>query len=152
VPTPTEERDVMARAVFEQVNIVVSDMDAALDFYRRLGLDAEDRVGEWPPGSGARHVDAQKTEPHLDLDNVPMGAIWARGTVAPGTPVIGFSLPSREAVDATYADLVAAGHRGRVEPYDAFFGARYAIVDDPDGNAVGLMSPREDDRRYVPSP
>jgi hypothetical protein len=35
-------------------------------------------------------------------------------------------------------------------PYDAFWGARYAIVADPDGNEVGLMSPRDDDRRSFP--
>ena len=33
------------------------------------------------------------------------------------------------------------------EPYDAFWGARYAIVEDPDGNAVGLMSPIDPDRQ-----
>ena len=27
------------------------------------------------------------------------------------------------------------------EPYDAFWGARYAVVSDPDGNGVGIMSP-----------
>jgi len=35
-------------------------------------------------------------------------------------------------------------------PYDAFWGARYAIVEDPDGNAVGLMSPIDPDRRTAP--
>ena len=49
-----------------------------------------------------------------------------------------------------YGDLVAAGYRGRQPPYDAFWGARYAIVDDPDGNGVGLMSPIEADRKFWP--
>ena len=30
------------------------------------------------------------------------------------------------------------------EPYDAFWGARYAVVSDPDGNGVGIMSPVDD--------
>jgi len=34
-------------------------------------------------------------------------------------------------------NLVAAD----VKTYDAFRGARYAIVEDPDGNSFGLMSP-----------
>jgi hypothetical protein len=33
------------------------------------------------------------------------------------------------------------------EPYDAFWGARYAIVEDAGGNAVGIMSPVDPARR-----
>ncbi|WP_342782045.1 VOC family protein [Trebonia kvetii] len=40
-----------------------------------------------------------------------------------------------------YADLVATGYRGQQPPYDAFWGARYAVIEDPDGNAAGIMSP-----------
>lgn len=42
------------------------------------------------------------------------------------------------------------GHKGRQPPYDAFWGARYAIVADPDGNDVGLMSPLDEKRRTWP--
>jgi catechol 2,3-dioxygenase-like lactoylglutathione lyase family enzyme len=88
------------RPVFDQVNLVVADMDATLAFYRRLGL--------------------------------------------------GISLPSREAVDERYADLTAAGYTGCQPPYDAFWGARYAIVEDPDGNDVGLMSPIDRAAKFEP--
>ena len=47
-------------------------------------------------------------------------------------------------------ELVDAGYTGRQPPYDAFFGARYTIVADADGNDVGLMSPIDPDRKYVP--
>ena len=57
---------------------------------------------------------------------------------------------SREAVDATYDDLTDAGYPGRQPPYDTFFGARYAIVADPDGNDVGIMSPPDPSRRTAP--
>lgn len=50
-----------------------------------------------------------------------------------------------------HRELVAAGHRGRLEPYDAFFGARYAMVDDPDGHAIGLMSPIDAARKFTPA-
>lgn len=43
-----------------------------------------------------------------------------------------------------------AGHRVGQPPYDAFFGSRYAIVIDPDGNEVGLKSPIDDAAKYVP--
>ena len=55
--------------------------------------------------------------------------------------VLGFKFASRDEVDRVYADLTGAGYRGQQPPYDAFWGARYAVVEDPDGNAVGLMSP-----------
>ena len=31
------------------------------------------------------------------------------------------------------------------------WGSRYAVVEDPDGNAVGLMSPKEPDRKKRPT-
>ena len=61
--------------------------------------------------------------------------------------MLGFSLASRAAVDELYAALVAAGHSGSQPPYDTFWGARYAVVEDPDGNPVGLMSPLDPSRR-----
>jgi uncharacterized glyoxalase superfamily protein PhnB len=64
--------------------------------------------------------------------------------------VIGFSLPTRCAVDKTYTELTEAGYVGRQSPFDAFWGARYAIVADPDGNDVGLMSPIDESLRTFP--
>ena len=37
--------------------------------------------------------------------------------------------------------LADAGFTGRKEPYDAFWGQRYATVADPDGNAVDIFAP-----------
>ena len=36
-------------------------------------------------------------------------------------------------------------------PIDAFWGARYAIVDDPDGNHVGIMGPQDRSHEDVPT-
>jgi uncharacterized glyoxalase superfamily protein PhnB len=64
--------------------------------------------------------------------------------------VVGFSVSSREEVDRLYGEMTAGGHRGLQAPFDAFWGARYAIVEDPDGIAVGLMSPILANRRSPP--
>ena len=91
----------------------------------------------------------------LEFDNYEMVAIWYPGwTARDGSPraVLGFSLASREAVDELYAELTLAGYVGRQAPHDAFWGARYAIVQDPDGNDVGLMSPKDPERRFTPVP
>jgi len=57
---------------------------------------------------------------------------------------------SREAVDERFTVLINAGYTGLQEPYNAFWGARYAIVEDPDGIAVGLMSPISSQMRSQP--
>ena len=146
------------KVVLNQLNLVARDIDATIAFYQRLGLEVSDSGEDWPPGSGCRHVEvAIGNGLSLEFDNVQSASVWNAGVrddeVAAGgraTAVIGFALPSREAVDATYADLTAAGAVGRQAPYDAFWGARYAVVADPDGNDVGLMSPKDLERRFSP--
>jgi uncharacterized glyoxalase superfamily protein PhnB len=44
-------------------------------------------------------------------------------------------------VDKLYAELVQAGSVGHLAPWDAFWGQRYAVLHDPDGNAVDLFAP-----------
>lgn len=140
-----------SRLIFNQLNIVVDDMDAAAAFYRLVGLDVNVVPGTWPPGTGGRHGAAPSTDGALlDLDNVEMARVWGDAELKPGTPVIGFGFSSRADVDETFARLTAAGYKARLEPYDAFFGARYAMIDDPDGHPVGLMSPINPDLAFVP--
>lgn len=140
------------RTVFNQLNIIVSDMDAAVSFYRMLGLEIGYAEGDWPPGSGARHVDGQPDEcAHLHLDNGEITRIWASQELPPVTAVIGFRVPTRDAVDEKFAELTAAGYVGVCKPYDAFWGSRYAIVEDPDGHCIGFMNPPEPELVYTPS-
>jgi catechol 2,3-dioxygenase-like lactoylglutathione lyase family enzyme len=44
-------------------------------------------------------------------------------------------------VDARFANVIAAGFEARKQPWDAFWGQRYAQVLDPDGNIVDLFAP-----------
>lgn len=133
-------------AVFSQLNIVVSDMDAALTFYRRLGLDAT------ADPEGVHAAAGLPGGLTIEWDSAEFAKLWDSGSRGPagGSIVLGFNVPGRQAVDDLYAELTAAGYHGRQQPYDAFWGSRYAIVDDPDGNGVGLMSPRDDEYRHRP--
>jgi uncharacterized glyoxalase superfamily protein PhnB len=54
---------------------------------------------------------------------------------------VAFRCESPEEVDLLYRDLVAAGAEGHKEPWDAFWGQRYAQVRDPDGTIVDLFAP-----------
>lgn len=131
------------------LNLVVTDMAASLDFYRRLGIAV-------PQGQGAAGAHVQLRMPggfSLELDTAESARLWHaawRADHGGVSVVVGFSLPTREAVDQRYAELTAAGYPGRQPPFDAFWGARYAIVADPDGNDVGLMSPIDQSRRTWP--
>src|SRR5262245_32814709 len=135
--------------VFAQVNLVVADMAAAVAFYRRLGLAIDDSR----PFS-AHHVDVPMPGGVvLELDSVAFAKRWDagwRGGTGGGRIVVGVNLPSREAVAPRCAELAAAGYAGRQPPHDAFWGARHAIGEDPDGNPVGLMSPIDPARRGAP--
>jgi uncharacterized glyoxalase superfamily protein PhnB len=132
------------------LNVVVADMAASLDFYRRLGVAGPELAAE----GDAPHVQLRMPSGFsLELDTSESARLWHAGWRAgPGRVkvVMGFSLSSREAVDERYAELTDAGYVGRQPPFDAFWGARYAIVADPDGNDVGLMSPIDESRRFMP--
>ena len=131
------------------LNVIVGDMPASLDFYRRLGVAMPG--GENLPGA---HVQLRMPGGFsLELDTAESARVWHAGwraDPASARVVIGFSLSSREAVDERYAELTSAGYLGRQRPFDAFWGARYAIVADPDGNDVGLMSPVDEARGAWP--
>jgi len=53
---------------------------------------------------------------------------------------LAFRCATPSEVDSTYSSLVEAGYEGHLEPFDAFWGQRYATVCDPDGNAVDLFA------------
>lgn len=141
-------------STFGQINLFVKDMAASIQFYRLLELEVPDSF-EWPAGSGAEHVDDMRSGNacFMAFDNHPMARIW-NPRFDPdrrqGNVVIGLLVETRDDVDRLYEEVKAAGHPVGQEPYDAFFGSRYAIVIDPDGNQVGLKSPIEDNRRYTP--
>ena len=131
----------------DQLNIVVRDMEAMAAFYNRLGVNIATPTPDWAPHHRSA---AEQDGVDLDLDGQDFAAVWNAGW--PGGPgiVIGFRVDSRAEVDRLYEELVEAGYGAQQSPYDAFWGSRYAVVSDPDGNAVGLMSPPDDTRRTAP--
>ena len=121
----------------EQVNLVVGDLERSRAFYSHFGWELRamgDRAlrGALPGGT------------FLSLHLPDFAATWNAGYDGRtgGATVLDVGLPDRESVDRLHAELVAAGATSRQEPWDAFWGARYAIVEDPDGYLVGLKSPQ----------
>jgi predicted lactoylglutathione lyase len=132
-----------------QLNLAVTDMAAAVAFYRCIGFEIDDTR----PFS-IRHNAIRMTNGFLlELDSMEFARrrnrAW-RGQACPGRIVIGFTVSSRKQVDDLYAAIVGAGYPGQQPPHDAFWGARYAVVEDPEGNHVGIMSPIERAMRSAP--
>ena len=117
--------------------IVVSDMARSISFYRLLGVDVPET-----PDEG--HVDASlPNDVRLMFDTEEVvhsfRPEWSRDT---GNQMsIAFECDSPAEVDATYRRAVDAGFRGEKEPWDAFWGQRYAQLLDPDGVGVDLYAP-----------
>jgi catechol 2,3-dioxygenase-like lactoylglutathione lyase family enzyme len=118
------------------IGIVVSDMARSIRFYRELGLDVpetpdEGHVDTFLP-NGVRFM--------LDTEDVmrSFNEGWTRET---GNQIgIALECASPTEVDETYARVVAAGFQGEKEPWDAFWGQRYAVLHDPDGVEVSLYA------------
>lgn len=127
----------------DAVALTAADMATTLAFYRRLGC------------TFAENAD---TEEHSETD---LGGVrlmfdaWSMlvsgGLVGPDDeppsfdrPRDGASLAARcgspAQVDELYASFAAGGY-GVTEPWDAFWGQRYAVLRDPDGTQVDLYAP-----------
>lgn len=120
------------------VGIVVADMARSLAFYRELGLDlpasadSEPHVEAGLPGGIRIAWDTVETIRSFDPSWTPPSG---------GSRIaLGFACDNPADVDATFARLAAAGYEGHLEPWDAFWGMRYAVVHDPDGNGIDLFA------------
>jgi uncharacterized glyoxalase superfamily protein PhnB len=123
---------------FEALGVVVSDMGRSVEFYRRLGLEfpdgaeSEGHVEAQLPGGLRFMLDSEETIASFDSE-------WKRNTG--NTIALAFACDSPADVDRVYAELTGAGYEGHKEPWDAFWGQRYAQLRDPDGHGVDLFAP-----------
>ena len=119
----------------DAVGIVCADIAKSVKFYRLLGLAF--------PDTGEDHIEATTpTGLRVMLDKLELIKQLDKDWVKPvGRPIaLAFRCDSPKDVDATYTKVTSAGFRGKTEPFDAFWGQRYATVFDPDGNAADLFA------------
>jgi catechol 2,3-dioxygenase-like lactoylglutathione lyase family enzyme len=123
---------------FDMIGIVATDLATSLSFYRDLGLDVP-QPGDQPhvevtlPGGARLAWDTTDVVRSMDPHWEPASG-GARMALA-------FLCDDPAEVDAVYARMVAAGHLGHLDPWDAPWGQRYAVLHDPDGNPVDLFAP-----------
>ena len=126
-------------ARLDLIGLVVEDMARSLDFYRHLGLDIpagtdqEGHVETVLPGGLRLAWDTVEVVRSFD-------PAWAPPSGSHRIS-LAFLLDSPADVDRTYDALVSLGYEGHRPPWDAFWGQRYAVVHDPDGNGVDLFAP-----------
>jgi catechol 2,3-dioxygenase-like lactoylglutathione lyase family enzyme len=126
----------------DAIGIIVSELARAIDFYRRLGLEfpadpdpeGHGHVEAALPGGLRLMLDTEESVRSFDPDWSPPSGGGQRTALA-------FLCDTPEEVDRLYGELTAVGAGGVREPWDAFWGQRYASVGDPDGNVVDLFAP-----------
>lgn len=119
------------------IGLVVSDMAATLAFYRRLGLDVP------PDADAAPHVEVEEAGLRLAFDTEEVIRSFDPGYTRPEGSQrmsLAFDCGTPTGVDAAFADLTGAGYEAALEPWDAAWGMRYAVVHDPDGTPVDLFA------------
>jgi catechol 2,3-dioxygenase-like lactoylglutathione lyase family enzyme len=117
------------------IGIAVADLQRTLEFYRLLGLDFDE------PDDG--HVEATMangTRLMFDTEEVIRSFLPDRRRANGNQVSLAFECSSPVEVDEVYARVVAAGFEGEKEPWDAFWGQRYALLGDPDGVRVNLYA------------
>jgi uncharacterized glyoxalase superfamily protein PhnB len=116
------------------IGIVSADLGRTRAFYALLGVEiaeGDDHVEATLP-SGLRLM--------FDTQDV-MRSFRPDWTATRGNTVaLAFECASPAEVDEIYARVVAAGFGGEKEPWDAFWGQRYAQLADPDGTPVDLFA------------
>lgn len=130
----------MVPAKLAALGIATKDMRESTRFYRELGVDVAD-----PENAEDHHEATLPSGLRLMWDTVELMRKLDPGWEEPKGDAIGlaFECDSPADVDATYARVTQAGFHGKAEPYDAFWGQRYATLLDPDGNSVHLFAALE---------
>jgi uncharacterized glyoxalase superfamily protein PhnB len=122
-------------AELNAIGIVAADLARSIAFYRLLGVD-------FPEDEG--HIEARLPNGvrlMLDSEEVVRSfrPDWTRET---GNQLgLAFECDSPANVDEVYTRVTGAGFHGEKEPFDAFWGQRYAQLRDPDGVPVDLYAP-----------
>jgi uncharacterized glyoxalase superfamily protein PhnB len=137
------------KVTLKKINIVAEHYDETVEFYRLLGLNIPEVLAHH---AQTKHAPAVMEDGSFAIDNPDLANVynagWRKGDR--NSVLLTAEVSSRNDVDQTFNSLIAAGHIAVQVPYDAFWGARYAIVMDPEGNWVGIESPMDETKRSWP--
>ena len=128
----------MTTGRIDAIGLVVADLARSVAFYRALGCD----VPEPSPEMGG-HLDIELGGFRLMLDSEDVIRSFDPDWTGSGSGRVSLAVrcASPDEVDRMHAELSGLGAGSHLEPFDAFWGQRYATVLDPDGVRVDLYAP-----------
>ena len=121
----------------DAVGVTSSDLKKTVAFYTLLGFE----FGEVKEGEDHVEPKASNGSPRLMIDSKELITDLIGEKPKPGnasTFAIGYDLAQE--VDEVARKVKEAGFVLIKEPWDAFWGQRYAVVQDPDGYKVDLYA------------
>jgi len=134
----------MADLRFHKVNVVLADVSGAAQFLRALGANIPETLPEWADWA-SHHVGFPAVAQGFDadLDSSAFARHWGGLPEGFTGVVVNLEARDRAAVDVAFEKALTLGAEALHSPYDAFWGARYAVVRGPGPIMVGIMSPAD---------
>jgi uncharacterized glyoxalase superfamily protein PhnB len=128
----------MTDAQLNAIGLVAADLGRSAVFYRALGYEVPEPT---PEAGGHLDIDLGGFRLMLDSEEVirSFDPDWSGSGSGRVSLAVQCSSPAE--VDSRHAELTVLGSGSHLEPFDAFWGQRYATVLDPDGVRVDLYAP-----------
>lgn len=120
----------------DMVGIITADLTKAVEFYQHLGFEVQ---GE----SSDDYLELNNAGVRISLNSKKMiEGIYGFEPKAVGDKLeLAFLCDSIAEVDQTCEKMAKLGYEIFQQPWDAFWGQRYAIIKDVDGNLLSLFAP-----------
>lgn len=120
------------------IGISCESIERTIEFYEFFGLKFQ-KLGE-------DHYEATAENGlRIMLDSYELMKKINPSWEKPNNPgvTLCFEQNSPEDVDTIYQKIIDAGYKSEKEPWDAFWGQRYASVKDPSGNQIDIFAAME---------
>ncbi len=121
----------------DAVAVSAKDMKTSVEFYKLLGF----AFGEWDSEDHVEPI-TKNGDVRLMIDSAElMMKLNGEAPTPPNHSAFAMLCASPAEVDEVYSQITGAGFVGTTEPWDAFWGQRYATVSDPDGYKIDIFAP-----------
>ena len=119
----------------DMVGIVTKNMDQSIKFYETLGFKALGTPND-------EYVELNNNGVRISLNTSKMlSGIYGYNPDNTGDKIeLAFLCDSPKEVDDLHDKIVKCGYESFKEPWDAFWGQRYAIIKDIDGHLLSIFS------------
>lgn len=120
----------------DAIGIACRNIDKSIEFYNLLGVEFKE--------FGEGHFEGKtKSGVRIMLDSFELLKKINPNWIEPGQSgiTLAFFQSKPTKVDGIFKTITEKGFHGEKEPWDAFWGQRYASIKDPDNNQIDLFAP-----------